>query len=267
MLNPQFGSGVLFGIPTAGNLATNPTPLQFGILQEVSLEIKGDLKKLYGMYQSAIATARGKIDVTAKGKLASLDLMLYSQLYFGQPTSVGVMRPAFNEPQAAASSVTPNNAAVGGDAIALTDMGVIIASGGGFTPGLQMTAVPSGTPTTGEYKFVAPTVGSPGTPASYVFAAADVSAGLNVLLSYRWNDATHGTTLHVTNQLMGFAPQIQALLYNDFRGAMFGCLLYNAVLGSISIPTKQEDFWVSDFDLDASCDVSGNLLDIISDQL
>lgn len=255
MLNPQFGSGVFFGIPNAGNLAPNPTPMQFGILQEVSLEIKGDLKKLYGMMQAPISKARGKLDVTAKGKIASLDPLFYSQLYFGQATATGVSRPVFNEAQIAAASVAPDNST------ASKDLGVINA-----LTGAPMQSISTGTPAEGQYKFV-PAVASPVTAASYVFSAADIAADLPVLLSYCWPDASHGTTLHVANQLMGFAPEFQALLYNNFRGNMFGVLLYSCVMGSLSIPTKQEDFWVSDFDLDASCDVSGNLLDIISDQV
>ena len=46
MSNIQFGTGVLFGLPNAGNTATNPTPYQFGTLQEVSVDFKADLKKL-----------------------------------------------------------------------------------------------------------------------------------------------------------------------------------------------------------------------------
>ena len=260
MLNPQFGSGVLFGIPTAGNLAPNPTPMQFGILQEISLEIKGDLKKLYGMLQAPLAKARGKLDITAKGKLASLDPMFYSQLYFGQATAAGVNRPVFNEAQAASSSVTPNQIE------ASKDLGVIVVAGTGFSPGTQLTAYSGAyAPASGQYKFTPYDSVGP-VDASYEFNAADVSAGLAVLLSYTWPD-TKGTTLHVANELMGYAPEFQALLYNDFRGSMFGVLLYSCVMGSLSIPTKQEDFWICDFDLDASCDVSGNLLDIISDQL
>jgi len=52
---------VLYGIPNYGNLATNPTPLQFGLLQEVQLEFKGDLKRLYGTQQFALSIARGKV--------------------------------------------------------------------------------------------------------------------------------------------------------------------------------------------------------------
>ena len=260
MLNPQFGSGVLFGIPTAGNLATNPTPLQFGILQEVALNIKGDLKKLYGMYQAPLAKARGKIDVTAKGKIASLDPLFFSQLYFGLPTAVGVARPIFNEAHTAVASLAPTQVT------ASKDLGVIVTGGTGFSPGIQLTCSGTAAPATGQYKFT-PYVTQGTVAAAYIFNAADVSAGLTVALNYVYPDATHGVTLSVTNQLMGFAPEFQALLYNNFRSNLFGVLLYSCVMGSLSIPTKQEDFWVSDFDFDASCDISGNLLDIFSDQL
>ena len=69
----EFGSGVLFAKPVAGNQPTDPTPFKFGVLQEVTVDFKADLKKLYGQYQLAVATARGKLDVTLKGKLAVFD--------------------------------------------------------------------------------------------------------------------------------------------------------------------------------------------------
>ena len=260
MLNPQFGSGVFFGVPNAGNLAANPTPMQFGILQEVSAQFKADLKKLYGMLQLPLAKARGKIDVTAKGKIASLDPMFYSQLYFGQSTTAGVSRPVFNEAAAAGATVDTANIT------ATKDLGVIVAAtNGALSAGTQMTAITSGTPTTGQYKFTPYNSTGP-VDASYTFAAADVSAGLQVLLSYQWTDASHGTTLEITNQLMGYAPEFQAILYNNFRGNLFALQLNSCILGSLSIPSKQEDFWISDFDLEASCDVSGILGYIYADQ-
>lgn len=249
MLNPQFGSGVLFGIPNAGNTATNPTPLQFGILQEVSVDFKADLKKLFGQSQFPLAKARGKVSVTAKGKIGSLDPLFFSQLYFGQPTIAGVQRPVYNEQHAIAATVPPTNAT------ATEDLGVINA-----TTGLPLTKVPSA-PAAGEYSF------TPGPTASYTFAAADVTAAFPVLLNYIWPDATHGTTLSIANQLMGYAPEFQAVLYNNFRGSLFALQLNSCVMGSVSIPTKQEDFWIADFDLEATADISGNIGAIYSDQL
>ena len=89
-MNIQFGTGVLYGLPNAGNTAANPTPYQLGILQEVTIDFKADLKKLFGQSQFPVAKARGKIDVTAKGKIAVLDPGLLNQLYFGQAQSTGM---------------------------------------------------------------------------------------------------------------------------------------------------------------------------------
>src|ERR1044071_5533689 len=88
-MNIQFGSGVLFGKPTAGNLPSLPTPLKFGVLQECNVDFKGDLKKLFGQYQSPVATARGKVDTNIKGKLAVFDIRLLNQLYFAQTETPG----------------------------------------------------------------------------------------------------------------------------------------------------------------------------------
>lgn len=253
MPQSQFGSGVLFGKPTAGNLATNPTPMTFGILQEVQATIKGDLKKLYGMQQGPVATARGKIDISVKGKFAALDPLVYSQLYFGVDTATGMRRPVYCEAGVAAAELTLTHPT------ATEDLGVINVS-----TGKQMPCSGSTAPGVGEYQFVAATNGTVPTTAKYVFNAADVTAELAVLKNYSWPDPI-GTTLHINNQLMGTAPEIQALLYNKFKNSTFGLRLYACVMGQISIPTKQEDFWISDFDMEASSDISGNLLEIFSD--
>ena len=86
-------------------------------------------------------------------------------------------------------------------------------------------------------------------------------------ISYVWNDSAHGVTLALPSQLMGYAPQFQAVLYNAFKGQLFGLQLNACVLGGVSIPTKQEDFWVADFDFSCSRDGSGNLGAIYADQI
>ena len=54
-----FGSGVLFGVPVSGNLAPNPTPIQFGTLQDVSIDISGDIKEMWGQSQFSDVRAMG----------------------------------------------------------------------------------------------------------------------------------------------------------------------------------------------------------------
>ena len=76
--------------PTAGNLPVDPTPFQFGVLQEATVDFKADLKKLFSQYQFAVATARGKIDVSLKSKLAVFDPSMLNQLYFAQDFGAGI---------------------------------------------------------------------------------------------------------------------------------------------------------------------------------
>ena len=321
MLNPQFGSGIFKMLPNAGNLAANPTPVEAGLLQDIQLEVKGDTKELYDNQQIPAAIARGKIKVTGKGKMASLDPMLLSQVYFGLNITTGLLRPVENEPHTAAASVSTNNPA------SVTDMGVIVTGGTGFSIGAQLGCSGISAPATGQYKFTAWTGTSPGgwlddhayalaatildpaghtqkvttagtsgyalptfndsasttpdgtgtlvwtdqglsgTGGSYAFNAADVSAGLTVAISYSWNDVDHGVTLPIASQLMGYAPQFTAVLYNNFGGKLFGIQLNACVLGGFSIPTKQEDFWVADFDFSCGRDASNNLGSIFADQI
>lgn len=250
-MNLQFGSGVLFGVPNAGNLATDPTPQRFGILQEVSVEFKGDLKKLYGQNQFPVAKARGKIDVTCKGKIATLDPTMLNQLYFAQTGSAGIMRIADLESHTPAASITPTLAPTSAP---ITDYGVV-----NFDTGLNMVKVAS-TPAVGQYSFTQQT-GS--TAASYTFNASETAS--KVLLSYLYPDATHGVTIALSNQLMGYAPEFQAFMYNNFRNKFFGLQLNSCVMGTLGIPSKQEDFWICDIDFDASTDASNTLGSIYAD--
>jgi hypothetical protein len=88
-----------------------------------------------------------------------------------------------------------------------------------------------------------------------------------VLLSYLYADATADVTIALTNQLMGYAPEFQAFMYNNFRNKYFGLQLNSCVMGSLGIPTKQEDFWICDIDFDASTDASDSLGAIYADTL
>src|SRR5437879_751340 len=129
-MNIQFGSGVVTCTPVLGNLAANPTPTRLGILQEASVEFKGDLKKLFGQKQFAVATARGKIDVNGKAKVASLDPNALNQLYFGQTSATGGARPVVDEKHTMGTTI------VGTLTTAVEDLGVI-----NFDTGLNMEKV------------------------------------------------------------------------------------------------------------------------------
>ncbi len=69
-----FGSGVLIATPSGANA----TPVQFGALQDVSLDFSFASKQLFGQYQFPIAFARGEGKISGKAKFANIDGPLYT---------------------------------------------------------------------------------------------------------------------------------------------------------------------------------------------
>jgi hypothetical protein len=49
-----------------------------------------------------------------------------------------------------------------------------------------------------------------------------------VLISYSYTVAATGKSLTITNQLMGFAPEVEFFLYNNFRTNFVGIKLATA---------------------------------------
>ncbi len=241
----QFGTGFLYAVPNAGNLASNPTPYKFGTLQEMQLDVKGDIKKLFGNTQFPVAKARGKIEVMCKGKFATLDPGLLNQLYWGQSQTTGMLILAADEADTigtTGSPATPDQITVANSGTFQTDYGVVNA-----TTGAQFTKVASA-PAQGQYSV---------TGGVYTFNAAD--NGTAVYISYTYTNNSRGTTTTLIAQPMGYAPEFRAFLFNQFQGNILGIELYSCMMGSFSIPTKQEDFWVADFDFEASTDSTGTL--------
>ena len=306
-MNIQFGTGVLYGFPNAGNLPTNPTPYRFGVLQEANVDFKGDLKKLYGQQQFAVAKARAKIDVSVKAKLAVIDPNMLNQLFFAQAEATGITLISDSEAQTvpsgsglaawqSAHAYTLNNIITDG-----TNAQLCITAGtsGGSVPSWKTTVGANTADNMVVWQCLGPAANSvqianaatfttdygvqyasssqqlikvASAPAqgqymvsagSYSFNSAD--AGTAVLISYTYTSGTRGATVTLANQFMGYAPEFRALLYNIFRSKYFALELFNCTASEISVPTKQEDFWIVDINFDACCDSSGNLGKIYAD--
>jgi len=63
----SFGSGVLLGTRTD---IPNATPINFGLVQEVTIEESASVKELTGQFQYPLAIGRGAIKTTGKAKVA-----------------------------------------------------------------------------------------------------------------------------------------------------------------------------------------------------
>jgi hypothetical protein len=239
-----FGAGVLWGTPLTdvnGNAITNPTPVQFGALQEVSVDFSFDKKLLYGSNQFPLAVARGKGSISGKAKFAQINGALLNSVLFGQVASNGIVADVLDVTGAAIPAtpftITPT---IPGAGTWASDLGVKNSNG------VPMTRVASA-PTTGQYAVAA---------GAYTFAAADT--GQTVYISYQYSGtSTTAKKFSITNVLMGSAPTFRADLSVPFNGKTLTVTLLNCLSSKLSLATKLDDFLIPDFDFDAFADASG----------
>ncbi len=241
-----FGSGAMFGIPTAdanGNAITNPTPQQFGVLQDVSIDISFETKTLHGQGQFPVAVGRGKGKISGKAKAAQVNGTLYNSLFFGQTLTSGIIA-AVNDAVGAVIPSTPFTITptIPGSGTWSRDLGVRDANG------IPMTRVASA-PITGQYSVSA---------GVYTFAAADTSK--LVFINYEYTaTSTTAKNLTVKNLLMGYAPTFSLALSLPFNGKSFYLRLPCVVSSKLSFAAKNDDFSVPEIDLEAFADTNGDV--------
>lgn len=254
MPNIQFGTGGAFFVPSNANapLLTNLSPNSPQLLQEMSVEFKADQKMLFGRKQMASAVARGKVNISGKGKLATFDPVLANQLYFGMPTTTAGTRiqdselHALNASTSAVITVAPPNAGV-----FQVDYGVI----NGVT-GIQMIYTSAAPIAENQYSVNLAT-------GAYTFFNGETATSVSISYGY---SSTTGSGFTVTAQNMGYGPTFKMTLANTFQGKGLYVTLNSCTLTDYSIPTKQDDFWVSDISFVAQLDPGGTLGTIYADQ-
>jgi hypothetical protein len=242
-----FGTGNLWATPSVdanGNTIANPSPIQFGELQDSQVDISRDLKELIGQNQFPVAVGVGKGKIAIKAKLARINGQLLDSVFSGQGTTSGTLTAINNDTSGAtipaspyAFTVTPPSSGSFG-----RDLGVIDANG------LPMTRVASA-PTTGQYMVAA---------GVYTFAAADT--GKLVFINYTYT-ATQASAKQVAfkNLPMGQAPIFGVDLQVGYSGKKVVWRFPNCVCGKLTFGTKQDDFTVMDFDIAAFADTSNNV--------
>lgn len=242
-----FGAGVFWGTPlmdAAGNAIANPTPVQLGVMQDISLDISFDTKELYGQSQFPVAVGRGKGKMAGNAKVAQISGAAINSLVFGQTMTKGIVSDYYDVTGVAipatpfAVTITPPSSGTFS-----YDLGVRDANG------LPMTRVAS-TPTTGQYSMSA---------GVYTFAAADT--GNMVFISYQYTaTSTTANKSTVHNVLMGQAPVFKGDLYLPYGGKSLIITIPNCIASKFSIATKQDDFVVPEFGFSGFADSSGNAL-------
>lgn len=233
----SFGSGVLLGTRTD---IANTTPVNFGLVQEVTIEETATIKELTGQFQRPVAVARGTIKTTGKAKVARISGMAFANLFYGVTPAAGQLATSFAEAGTVSTSSTYTAVNAG---TFVNDEGVLYAASG-----LPLTRV-SSSPAAGQYSVSA---------GVYTFNSVD--SGKNVLVSYTYTVSGAGQTFTVANQLLGTTPTFQALFYTTFQGQAVSLKLNNCTSSKLSFQTKLEDFTLPEFDFSCFADASGNVM-------
>lgn len=233
-----FGSGVLIGTRTD---VVNATPINFGLLQDITIDESATTKSLMGQYQRPIAIARGGIKSTGKAKVARISGLAFANLFYGVPLTQGQIATAFAE--AAVIPATPYEATVLNSTSFVDDGGVTYAA-----TGLPLTLTAS-SPAVGQYSVAA---------GLYTFSAAD--AGKAVLINYTYAVSASGQKFTVANELLGTTPTFKAKFYTSFQGNPVSLQINNCVSSKFGFGTKLEDFTLPEFDFEFFADAANNVM-------
>lgn len=234
-----FGSGVVLGFRTD---IPNQTPINLGLVNDVTLDFSFDLKELFGQYQSPLAVARGKSKYSGKSKLARISGLSIGTLFWGITPVTGQQATSFAEVGTIPAPSGPYTITVANSATFTDDYGVVYAN-----TGLPLSKVVSG-PITGQYSV---------SGGVYTFAAADT--GLPVFLNYGYTIAGTGQKIVVTNQLMGQTPTFQLQFYSIFQGKQISIKFPNVASSKLSFSTKLDDFTMPELDFTFYADAGNNL--------
>lgn len=242
-----FGTGTLICVPTndaLGVAIANPTPVRLGTLQDVSVDLGVDIKTLYGAGRYPVAVGAGKAKTDIKAKYADINAAVLGSLFYGKTASAAIKGAVIDF--AASVPTTPYQITIDppGTGTFVADLGVYDAA-----TGVQLTRVASA-PATGQYSVNTAT-------GVYTFAAADT--GDAMLISYEYTAATGGSTFNLTNDLMGYTPSFSLILQEPFDGKHLVLKFNRCTSGKLTLPFKNEDFALYDFEATGFCDAAGNL--------
>ena len=233
-----FGAGSLYATQT--NLSTGlPTPVEFGAVQDVSIDFSAEMKEVYGKGQYALALARGKAKIDIKAKFAQIFGRLFNSVYFNGTLTAAAIKVAESE----SNTVASGTFTVANSATFLADLGLVY-----YTTGLLLTRTASASPAVaGTY------YSSAGT---YKLNTGDNTKVILATYSYT---AASGAEIQLPNPRMGVTPTFSMVFHDLFDGKECTLTLNNCVANKLSLPSKLDDWLISEIDFSCSADANGNV--------
>lgn len=244
----HYGTGTLWAAASSdalGNTIANPTPIKFGTINDITLEMSRDVKELYGQLAFPVAVGGGKMKIDMKAKFSQISGRLFNDLFLGQGMSAGSLT-GVNEDFAGTAipatpfqiTVTPPNAGV-----IARDLGVLDSNG------VSMQLVASA-PTTGQYSRAA---------GVYTFAAADTAKVVYISYTYTYASAS-AKLMNINNVTMGSLPVFGIDLSCRYQGKQASYRFLQCAAKKLGFDPKQDDFTMLDMDIAVFADpVSGSV--------
>jgi len=247
-----FGAGALFATPTFnadGSAVSVASPVQFGIVQDVTIDDSAEVKELYGALQYPVDIGRGKGKVMIKCKQAQFSADLFNAIYYGQTLAsgyealyqdlVGTVIPT--GVGATSIHITPT-APTGGTSSYVADLGV---QDGNGVPYIRVAS----SPTSGQYSLAGST---------YTFSDLDV--GNTVFISYQYTNSTNppkAKLVTVNNIAMGQVPVFACQFGITRRTQTLWRKFPACVATKLTMDFKNDDFVIPDFEIQCFADSNG----------
>ena len=244
MATRSFGSGLLIATGSNG-------PVQFGTLQDVTLDFSSSIKTQYGQGQFPVAAGRGEIKASGKAKVGEVRGAFYNDLFFGSASATGTVKLAYNESGSVPGATTYTIVVTNG-ANFVADQGIIYTA-----TGLPLQQVAAGSEATGKYSVDA-------TTGTYTFDSTDASA--KVKISYTYSDATAGTTQALGNPLQGVQPTFSIIVSRSYNGVGDRFKLHSCISSKLWVPTKMADFAITELDFECFADAAGETVTNYTDE-
>jgi hypothetical protein len=233
---PFAGAGDLYGYDIG---AAVPTPVKFGTVQDITLEISFSHKELFGTKQLAESVLRAEGKMTGKAKFANIQADVIGNLFLGIAPITGSILPIKGEAGTIPNTPGPYTITVANGANFRKDLGVWFTA-----TGAQLTRV-AAAPAAGQYAVNEST-------GVYTFAEADKQ--LAVKFDYLYNAAASGKTITIVNEESQEAPYFMIIFTGTYQGKSIVLILNKCTSNKLSLPTKRGDFTIQEFDFAVQAD-------------
>lgn len=235
-----FGAGRFYGTALPLTTASISTPVPFLVAQDIAVDFKRDIKKLFGQNQLPVDVSAGMLTVTGKVTNGVFSARAFNDMLIGGTLSTGQLPNVANETLTCTTGSTATVAAANGAAF-VTDLGIF-----GATDGVPLVKVSTATAVLADQYSVS-TLG--------VYQFSSLAARTSLKASYIYS-TSGGQTVTMTNQAMGRTGGFSAVVAMLWGTEKATITLNNCISSDYGFATKLDDYNKPTFGFEAACDTS-----------